>query len=199
MSSVVSSEAELASKRIMETLAQASSRTTPTQATASRLHHRAVLLPDPRHSLVLPHITAIAEDYSRRLLIECSERVLDLSVDLMEDLWKTGLRRAEGSWETHSAAWAKWFGIDLRTWVDYPSLLAFVQARNAIIHGLGDLTRRQIGDDGGRRVKAQLASVGIATAGRTIILTTNAVRNSALTSRAFIEWLDLAVQARRLA
>jgi hypothetical protein len=76
--------------------------------------------------------------------------------------------------------------------------MAFVEARNAIMHGLGQFTRKQRRKDGGKSVTEQLKRIGLTVSGLKISLPPAAARRCADTSIGFILWLDLQVQSRGL-
>ncbi len=73
-----------------------------------------------------------------------------------------------------------------------PAAIALVEARNAIVHGLGALTKRQVRGAGCAALVAELTALGIAV-DRTYKLTVSeeAVKDAALACRAFISSLDL--------
>jgi hypothetical protein len=192
---VLSERAELASNRVMTTLAVGASSSLLELASGARLAGtEVVLLADPRHFLVLPHITAVAEQFSHALLIEASERQIDLTHPFRLELWKKAEQQAEGAWPEHIEAWKRWHNVRLRECPMFSRFDAFVEARNAIMHGLGNLTRRQLRKDGGRSLKEQLAKVGIQVQGTRLVVTPSSVKLSAEVSRDFIAWLDQAVR-----
>jgi hypothetical protein len=116
----------------------------------------------------------------------------------MLDIWTRAETQAEGAWKEHIAAWKKWHGLNLREAPGFAALMAFVEARNAIMHGLGQLTKRQMRRDGGREVISKLSSVGIPVIARRLSIDDPVVDNCADTVRSYIHWLDLKVQTSGL-
>jgi hypothetical protein len=194
MRAVLSEPAEEAIARVMQTLAIAGGQTH--ELGVGRLSGtRGTLLSAPLHSMALPHITAIAEEFSRRMLVLCSLPLMDLSKGIQQDLWEGALSRAEGAWGPHVAAWKNWHGLKVVEASSYQSLSAFVVARNSIMHGLGQLTRLQTHRDGGRKVIRQLELVGIHVNGIRLVILPGVLRKCADTAKEYISWLDLQTQA----
>jgi hypothetical protein len=155
---------------------------------------RGVLLADPRHSMVLPHLVAVVEEFSRTQLIEQSLLEIDVTKALQRSLWATGESRAEGTWDGQVGAWREWHGLDLEHGAGYRELRAFVEARNAIMHGLGRLTRKQLRKHGGREVIASLNQVGIGVSGGALSFPFSVLPHCAAVGRSFIEWMDTEIQ-----
>jgi hypothetical protein len=144
----------------------------------------------PAEYLTLPNIVAVAEEFSRSSLIAAAESRLGRHDLLHLSLLELGEIQAEGSWEGVKKAWNAWFEIPLGDAPAYSRLDAYVSARNAILHGLGALTRKQVRTDGGRKVKGKLASVGISVVGDRLVLPFAAVEDCADVARAYVLWLD---------
>ena len=68
------------------------------------------------------------------------------------------------------------------------------RTRNAVAHGLGKLTRRQLRSE--QSVKSKLKTAGIRVGDNRIALSDDSLAAAASACRDFIERLDLAVQAR---
>jgi 3-mercaptopyruvate sulfurtransferase SseA len=66
--------------------------------------------------------------------------------------------------------------------------------RNAVAHGLGKLTRRQLRSE--QSVKSKLKAAGITVDDNRIVLSDDSLAAAASACRDFIERLDLTVQAR---
>jgi hypothetical protein len=187
---VPSAAAEESAGRVMVTLAFGLSGLDERSIPARLMPPRSQLLADPRYSLVLPHIVAIAEEFSRALLLVCSDPLVEAGAPLVKDLWKEGQKKAEGAWEQHRNAWRAWFGVDFNDCVAWQPVRAFSEARNAIMHGLGRLTRRQLSDDGGRAIAELCQQVGIRVRGGRIQVGEASVRECAQRCKEFILWLD---------
>lgn len=148
--------------------------------------------------LTLPHIAAVAEEYSRSMLLACSEPLVPQTHAILDELWEDAERRAE-TWPGQEKAWRGWHGIDIAREQPYQELRGVIEARNAIVHGIGELTKRQTrGKDGGKKVIAALKKVGIRVSGRKVVVDDEAMKTCIDTARGFIGWLDLEIQGRGL-
>ncbi len=70
----------------------------------------------------------------------------------------------------------------------YHPLWGFIEARNAIVHGLGALTRRQMKKP--PRTRGRLTAANIAVTGTKLILTVDHATDCALVIRDLIRWID---------
>jgi hypothetical protein len=145
--------------------------------------------PQSIEHLTVPHVAAVAEEFARATLLEASEPLVPQTHAILEQLWRRAEAQVE-QWDGLAVAWNQWHGIRLRTERRYQTLKGVTEARNAIVHGLGRLTRKQTRNDGGTAVRASLARVGISTAGTRLVIDDLSVDKSVRAARAFIEWLD---------
>ena len=144
----------------------------------------------PAEYMTLPHIIAVAEEFSRTSLMLTAQHRLGQRDKFHLALLEQGEVQAEGSWEGMRDAWAAWFGISLGASPDYSKLDAYIAVRNSIVHGLGFLTRKQKRRDGGRKLKAKLTNVGVGLVGDQIVLPFSAVEDCAVVARSYVLWLD---------
>jgi hypothetical protein len=98
--------------------------------------------------------------------------------------------RGTGSWQDLKKSYKDWLGID----EDWKAVERLAEARNAVAHGLGKLTRRQLRSE--QSVKSKLKVAGIMVEDNRIVLSDDSLAAAASACRDFIERLDLAVQAR---
>jgi hypothetical protein len=188
---VSSEEAELAAGDAMEVLAQFRS---------AEAHSRSRTRPrlggpwsiggySSRYGAVVA-ITSVVEQFavlaSRRRL----RRTLGDSPRLVADALAEFERRVESKWDERTQGWRRWFGIDYRLSPDFVALLAFVEARNAIVHGAGRLTRLQLSSDRGVAVTAKLKAVGLEFSDGQLIVAPAAVERAAHSARNAIYWID---------
>ena len=142
-------------------------------------------------SATLVGIVAVAEHFSGALLTREAAPNADGMATLI---------RATSSWEALAKTWkTDPHGIDFSmSQGRYARLSAFVTARNAVAHGLGDLTLRQRQNPEARSLAIkQLATVDLLVEGDSVVVDEAAVRSCAEVARDFIVWLDAsAVQAR---
>ncbi len=98
--------------------------------------------------------------------------------------------RGTSTWQDQQKSYKEWLGIN----EDWKAVERLAEARNAVAHGLGKLTRRQLRNEQG--VKSKLKAAGIAVNNNTILLSDDSLLAAAAACRDFIERVDIAVQAR---
>jgi hypothetical protein len=140
--------------------------------------------------LVLPRLVSIAEDYSRSRLVEVSEAVVRLEHPLEIRMWAQTEESAESSWDSIKRSWTEWHAVTISDAPTYGPLRGFVEARNTILHGLGELTRKQLRGRNANRTRTRFGQAGITTVGRRIRLSSADVENSAKAAIGFVQWLD---------
>lgn len=188
--SVLSARAEAAGTELMYTLAAHERwRRSPIMDYGRLKFLRTFSAPDSIEHLTVPHIAAVAEEFAHATLLEASEPLVPQTHAILKQLWRHAETQIE-QWNSLADAWAKWHGINMKTEPQYQRLQGVVDARNAIVHGLGRLTRKQTRADGGAAVRANLARVGITTSGTSLVINDESVKRSVHAARAFIEWLD---------
>ncbi|MEU0151542.1 hypothetical protein [Micromonospora fulviviridis] len=98
--------------------------------------------------------------------------------------------RGTSSWQDQQKSYKDWLGVR----EDWKAVERLAEARNAVAHGLGKLTRRQMRSE--NSVKSKLKAAGITVEDNRIVLSDDSLAAAASACRDFIERLDLAVQAR---
>ncbi|MGH3712659.1 MAG: hypothetical protein ACRDT4_04250 [Micromonosporaceae bacterium] len=98
--------------------------------------------------------------------------------------------RGTSTWQEQKKSYKDWLGVD----EDWKAVERLAEARNAVAHGLGKLTRRQLRSE--QSVKSKLKGAGITVDDNRVVLTDDSLAAAASACRDFIERLDLAVQAR---
>jgi hypothetical protein len=138
-------------------------------------------------------IVSIAEEYSRMCLMETVEARLPSNMYLVTKLWSRAAQDVDVTWEKQCQAWAEWFGVRVAAATEYKRLEPFISLRNTIAHGLGHLTRRQIGRDGGRALLESYRRAGIPFSGYQVLVNESCVERNALAAVDYIAWLDRSV------
>ena len=89
-------------------------------------------------------LISITESFCAVRLTEYVENVVDITAHSISSLiWETAAIDATGSWSRQKDAYKKWLGLS----PNWKNVEGFIEARNAVAHGLGTLTRRQV-DEG---------------------------------------------------
>jgi hypothetical protein len=135
----------------------------------------------------LVRLISIAEEFTHGLLLELTS--LKLPADArVAALWDSHVDRETDTWEQRVATWRLVHSVSIPNSPRYDVLFAFIQARNAIVHGLGSLTRKQLRD----RMKsvARLGAARIPVTGNRLVLGESHVEQCADAVRTLIRWLD---------
>jgi len=135
----------------------------------------------------LTRFVSIADEFTLGLLIDLTESKLpnDARVAI---LWERYEERYTDSWEQRFASFEGLHKIVVHTFPRYSPLMAYIEARNAIVHGLGSLTRKQLKKPG--RIVGKLRTARINMSGNRLLLTADDAVQCALVIRELIEWLD---------
>lgn len=193
---VPTQDAENAMNRINQTLAlHIHDRRALPQPWRGRLRGTpGVVRTDASRYLVLPHLVAVAEEFSRRLLVGITEPQVPQDRQVLKLLWARAEDQAEGSWPEHLKAWKEWHRVPLAEEGIYQDLRPFVDARNAIMHGAGELTRKQRRGNQEASLRGAWKNIGIDLLGTRLIVHDKAVTKCADACKAFVKNLDLRVQ-----
>jgi len=134
-------------------------------------------------------LISVGEEFSFSRLVDLTEErsPADPIVTL---LWDAELARSGETWAQGDELWKRYFGIAAGDFANRAALLGFVDARNAIAHGVGALTRRQLQQK--PKVASRLAQAGIGLHGNRLILEPPHVERCAAVVKDYIRWLDAA-------
>jgi hypothetical protein len=191
--SVATSEAEEASALLFQTLgAHRTAVTALRPAQPPRLSSGQT--PDAEQiqcQSTLVRLLSITESFASQLLLreidKISARAQSIAIDR---IWEDAAIRGTGTWNEQKDSYANWLGVK----VDWKVIDRLAEARNAVAHGLGTLTRRQLRKEAS--IRSKLREAGIALDGIRIVLSDAALASAATDCRDLIYRLDLAVQER---
>jgi hypothetical protein len=145
-------------------------------------------------------VVAVVEDFAVSALEDRLDRELDGGTVLTARARSGLVGSIERSWDDRVKFQRQWFSPPVDPAGPLAEVRAFVEVRNAIAHGLGKLTRRQLGDDGGARTLATLATVGVSRSSSGVLKVDDAaVARCARSSRALVHEWDAVVSRSRLA
>jgi hypothetical protein len=108
---------------------------------------------------------------------------------VLDDIYITAEDKAIGSWPAIINAYQAWFGVKPKSCADWNKIQAMLDARNAIAHGMGELTRRQTRKD----LKPLISSfslIGINVIGTRLDVSEVAIRKAAFAAKSFVGCLD---------
>jgi hypothetical protein len=140
----------------------------------------------------LIRLSSITEAYCGDALIEAAEMLAQPGpTRIVQALWDEAAIKATRTWNEQKFAYKKWLQLTIK----WEVIDAMADARNAIAHGLGSLTRQQIKDQA--TITARLATLSIGLSGQDIVLSDRSLKGLALKARTFILDLDTQIDARR--
>jgi len=139
----------------------------------------------------LVRLLSITESFAAQLLLgevdKAAARAKSASINSM---WEDAAVKATNTWKEQKTAYKNWLGVD----PDWKVVERLAEARNAVAHGLGTLTRRQMRNE--QSVRHKLKDAGISLVGIRIVLSDAALASAAAGCRDLIHRVDLAVQVR---
>lgn len=175
-------------------------------ATGSPIRGRLkVLAPDSvksrvRRENVLVRSVSIMESFVHAELVS---RLAPLAPDprspLVETLYAQFEERGTMSWDETANYFKKHVhsSIKLKDSPDWNQINAVIEARNAVVHGLGRFTNRQKRRDVPTAVGSHLTKLkfDVSTDGGRVLVTAAALEGTVLLLRTYLEWLDGALAA----
>lgn len=110
---------------------------------------------------------------------------------ILEDIYTRAEDAAIASWPKLHSHYGSWLGIKITQTVcpSWRRIGAMTNVRNAIAHGMGELTRRMARKDL-TQLRHDFATIDVAIAESAVCLSELSLRSSATTAREFIEWVD---------
>lgn len=156
-----------------------------------------------RRQAAVLRIASIVESYVAGELVSRIERhAPQPRSSILDDIYTRAEDSALASWPKLRDHYGRWLEIKINgsTCPSWPRIETMTNVRNAIAHGLGELTRRMA-----RKNLSQLqrdfATIDVQIVGSALVLSEDALWSSAFTAREFINWLDeeLASYDRHLA
>lgn len=191
---VVSARAEASAGLLFRTLAIHRRRSTRSSVKRSRLRLESDQFDSdqPHRQLTLLRLVSIVEEFCADQLHELGEADMQPHASRSRQIiWDRTSADVTGSWHKIRGAFKDWYSIT-PSWEGVEDL---IEARNAIAHGLGRLTRRQ------RRVEqstlAKLQRAKISVEGDRIVLAEVDLATAAQTCRTLIYELDGEIQRKR--
>ena len=192
---VLSLDAEAAIRLLMLTAAQHSHQEA-LLAAAPQPRGRLRALPtssvshQARTQSALLRLTSIVESHVVNQLVQRVEPHFPIPrTVIVDDIYLDAEDKAISSWPAMATAYKKWLGINLKSCPHWESIQAMLDARNAVAHGVGELTRRQARKDLAQ-LRRLFSRIDINIDGTLLKISDKAISSASLAGRHFIEWLD---------
>src|SRR5579862_2394619 len=135
----------------------------------------------------LVRFMSIADEFTFGLLIHVTETKLPKD-ERIRVLWARYEERHSNTWEQRFASWEALHKVAVSSFPKYSPLWGYIEARNAIVHGVGSLTRRQLAKRA--RSVGRLSTARIGVSGDRVILAPGNAIECAVVVRELITWLD---------
>ena len=103
-------------------------------------------------------------------------------------VWEGILNRADRTWVNREQVWGREFGVELLDCPDYAPFRGFVEARNAVTHGLGYLTDQQLSRLS--EVESYLKAANVELDGRRVLFGDRHVEAASYIAIGLVRWLD---------
>lgn len=145
-----------------------------------------------RRQAMLVRITSIVEAHvSHQLVQRLESHVPPPRATILDDVYVRAEDKAIGNWRSMVDHYRRWFDIKItqRECPPWRRIEAMRNARNAVAHGLGELTRRMARRNTDQ-LKRDFATLGITITGSAIVITEESLRRAAFSACEFLEWLD---------
>lgn len=135
-------------------------------------------------------ITSIIEAHVAEQLVQRFEpQAPPPRTAILNDVYVRAEDNAIGSWPSLTDHYRRWFSIKMKSSPSWRRIEALTNARNAVAHGLGELTRRMARKDK-TQLRRDLATLDVGMSGTAIVLSEKSLQSAAAAGREFIEWLD---------
>ena len=194
--SVLTERGESATSLLFRTIAahQAAVTSFGSQTSRGRLSVQREEREEIQCQATLVRLLSITEAFCADRLLAEVERIVDrVPHQSLRAVWERSAILATNSWADQQAAYKEYLGVSLEN-NDWKSIERLAEARNAVAHGLGKLTRRQ--QRNRQSVVARLNVCGIDVEDGRILLSGNVLLQAAQTCSQFVHKLDGAIEAR---
>lgn len=145
-----------------------------------------------RRQATLLRLSSIVEAFAAdQLVVRLESQAPPPRPAILNDVYTRAEDNALGSWPKLTEHYARWFRIKVsqKACPPWRRVEAMTNARNAVAHGLGELTRRMARKDL-RQLERDFATVDIKVVGTAVVLSEVSLRSASVAAREFIEWLD---------
>lgn len=140
-------------------------------------------------------VTIIESFVAGQLVIRLAPQAPSPRAALVEKLYADFEDRGTGSWPAMDEYFTKYVakGIKIRNGSSpFAKVGSIIEARNALVHGLGSFTARQVRSKGLQQTKQRLKSLefGLTPNELGVLVTPAAIEQSVTALRAYLEWVD---------
>lgn len=169
----------------------------PVNVTRSRLGLSATQVTElPAHDAIV-RMVSYAEHYASTELRATVETRLTGEGPIYDAARAQITHQLDANWHSRSTRSKSWLALDLRAQASFRRLEGFVEARNAIVHGLGELTDQQLSNSRRKKTHQRLREARIPLSGRRLLIEERHVVSCAENVCAFAAWLDASIPSAK--
>lgn len=150
-----------------------------------------------RRQATLLRVSSIVEAFAARSLVQRLERhALPPRTWVLEDIYGRAEDNATGSWPKMTEHYGRWFRIRIsqKSCPSWRRIEAMTHTRNAIAHGLGDITPR-LAKMGLAGLSTELATIEVNVTSTSVAVGERSLHACERAGAEFITWLDAQLQA----
>jgi hypothetical protein len=147
---------------------------------------------DVRCQGTLLRLSSIVEAFTARSLVRRLEHhAPPPRTTVLDDIYNRAEDNATGSWPRMTEHYARWFKIKIsrKSCPCWQRIEAMTHARNAVAHGLGEITPR-LAKMGSTKLAEELATVDVGTTATSVVITERSLQACESAGAEFIAWLD---------
>jgi hypothetical protein len=134
---------------------------------------------------------AIVESFVTNELVRRLEReVPEPRSRIVETVYVRAEEAATASWPQLQTHYKQWLDVRFTTFPAWTRIRAVNNVRNAIAHGLGEITRR-MARDGVANLRRDFRPIGVEIIGTSLRVSDQAVKTAVVVCRDFVLWLDI--------
>jgi hypothetical protein len=144
-------------------------------------------------------VVSVAENFIATTLQTAVEDAFNVTSRILQDARDRAWDDLDGTWPKRRDQSKRWFGIDFQAEDCLRKLLIFIDVRNSVAHGIGRLTRKQLGNDKGASIRTAMTGIGIDFRGELLQIDDSVVELCVTTCRESVLWFDRTMFSAALA
>jgi hypothetical protein len=153
-----------------------------------------------REGLLVRCVTIVESYVAGQLVVRLTPKAPSPRAALVEQLYAEFEDKGTGSWPAMGDYFSKYVAKDIKIRngaSPFAKVGAIIEARNALVHGLGRFTARQVRSKGLQQTKQclKVLKYDLTPDGSGVVVTHAAIEESVTALRAYLEWVDSELSA----
>lgn len=144
-----------------------------------------------RHAAMVRMVSIVETFMANGLVARLEAQIPAPRAEILEDVYTRAEDAAISSWPKLTDHYQLWLHVPIsqRSCPAWRQIEAMVNVRNAIAHGLGELTRRMARKDIAA-LGRDFATIDVEIVGTALLMRESSLRKAAFAGREFVNWLD---------